>query len=182
MSHSPRVIAVTPPWLPIAIERAAIPCSASRDSTTVERDAMASHDHQIGQALLRADQRDVGGGTRHRARSPSASIARNPSACENAVTAPEPLPVGNAVRPSVALGQSDEHEFLASELGRDPHRNARAHVCAVSFGSPARARINGATKAWKVKIADVGKPGSTTIGFAECSLLRRRRDTAAFPA
>jgi hypothetical protein len=30
----------------------------------------------------------------------SASIATNPSACENAVTAPEPLPVGNAVKPS----------------------------------------------------------------------------------
>ena len=41
-----------------------------------------------------------------------------------------------------------------------------AIVCAASGGSPARARITGATKAWKVKIAEVGKPGSTTIGLS----------------
>ena len=36
---------------------------------------------------------------------------------------------------------------------------------AASGGRPAQARITGATKAWKVKIAEVGKPGSTTTGF-----------------
>ena len=34
-----------------------------------------------------------------------------------------------------------------------------------SGGRPALARITGATKAWKVKIAEVGKPGSTTSGL-----------------
>ena len=38
-------------------------------------------------------------------------------------------------------------------------------VSEASAGSPARARITGATKAWKVKIADVGKPGSTATGL-----------------
>ena len=35
-----------------------------------------------------------------------------------------------------------------------------------SGGRPAKARITGATKAWKVKIAEVGNPGSTTTGFS----------------
>src|SRR5262249_43801466 len=30
-------------------------------------------------------------------------MAKNPSACENAVTAPEPFPVGDAMRPSSSL-------------------------------------------------------------------------------
>ncbi len=34
-----------------------------------------------------------------------------------------------------------------------------------SGGKPALARITGATKAWKVKIAEVGNPGSTTSGL-----------------
>ena len=38
-------------------------------------------------------------------------------------------------------------------------------VTAASGGRPALARITGATKAWNVKIAEVGKPGSTTIGL-----------------
>ena len=38
-------------------------------------------------------------------------------------------------------------------------------VRAASGGSPARARITGATKAWKVKIAEVGNPGSTASGL-----------------
>ena len=36
---------------------------------------------------------------------------------------------------------------------------------AASGGNPARARITGATKAWKVKIAEVGNPGSTASGL-----------------
>ena len=40
-----------------------------------------------------------------------------------------------------------------------------ATVCAASGGKPVRARIHGATNAWKVKIAEVGNPGSTAIGF-----------------
>jgi hypothetical protein len=38
-------------------------------------------------------------------------------------------------------------------------------VRAASGARPARARITGATKAWKVKIAEVGKPGSTAKGL-----------------
>ena len=38
-------------------------------------------------------------------------------------------------------------------------------VTAASGGRPALARITGATKAWNVKIAEVGNPGSTTMGL-----------------
>ena len=45
-----------------------------------------------------------------------------------------------------------------------PERSAST-VRAASGGRPASARITGATKAWKVKIAEVGNPGSTAMGL-----------------
>ena len=45
-------------------------------------------------------------------------MAKNPSACENAVTAPEPFPVGNAMGPPVGAYQRDQHEFFTAELGQ----------------------------------------------------------------
>ncbi len=53
-------------------------------------------------------------------------------------------------------------------------------VSAASGGSPARARITGATKAWKVKIAEVGKPGSTTTGLP--SITARQSGLPGFSA
>ena len=96
----------------------------------------------------------------------SASISIKPSACENAVTEPEPFGEGKAIIEFFTLDQCDQHEFLAAKLGRHPHRHSRFHYD-VDFPAAGRraCRITGATKVWKVKIAEVGKPGSTTTGF-----------------
>ncbi len=91
-------------------------------------------------------------------------MAKNPSACENAVTAPEPFAVGNATRPSSA--PTRETSANSSRPSSDGMRNGTraVTVCAASTGNPARARMSGATKAWNVKIAEVGNPGSTISG------------------
>ena len=81
------------------------------------------------------------------------------------MTAPEPLPVGNAIGPSSPATSATSTNSLrpSSEAMRTGTRAST--VRAASGGSPARARMTGATKAWKVKIAEVGKPGSTTSGL-----------------
>ena len=43
--------------------------------------------------------------------------------------------------------------------------NVAGSRSACSAGSPAKARITGATNSWKVKIAEVGNPGRITIGL-----------------
>jgi len=48
------------------------------------------------------DQRDFNSAVGIERRGASASMAKNPSACENAITAPELFPLGNAMRPSSA--------------------------------------------------------------------------------
>ena len=104
-------------------------------------------------------------------------LSRKPSACEKVVTEPEPLAdrKRDRCRPRFRH-QRHQHEFLAAEFGREcaPARVAST-VTAASGGRPALARITGATNAWNVKIAEVGKPGSTTIGFP----MGDRRGTAA---
>ena len=62
--------------------------------------------------------------------------------------------------------QRDHQIFGAAALGVRAHGQRRRHRLVVSFGGrPAMARITGATNSWNVKIADVGKPGSTTTGL-----------------
>ncbi len=93
-------------------------------------------------------------------------MVKNPSAWEKAVTAPEPLPVGNAIGPS-SPSTSDTSTNSSRPSSEAMRTGTRAvTVRAASGGSPARARITGATKAWKVKIAEVGNPGSTMSGLS----------------
>ena len=82
------------------------------------------------------------------------------------MTDPEPFGIGNAIVPSSPVDQRDQHELLAAELRGNAHRHAspRPSRPRPAAGRPC-ARITGATKAWKVKIAEVGKPGSTAIGL-----------------
>ena len=88
-----------------------------------------------------------------------------PSACEKLVTAPEPLAEGNATAPP-SSATSDTSTNSLRPISDAMRSGTRASmVCAASGGKPARARITGATKAWKVKIAEVGKPGSTATGL-----------------
>ena len=95
----------------------------------------------------------------------SASISMKPSACEKLVTAPEPFAEGNATAPC-SPETSDTSTNSLRPISEAIRIGTRASmVCAASGGRPARARITGATKAWKVKIAEVGKPGSTAIGL-----------------
>ena len=95
----------------------------------------------------------------------SASISMKPSACEKLVTAPEPLPVGKATVPSSPLTSDTSRNSLRPNSEATRTGTVAVKVSAASGGRPARARITGATKAWKVKIAEVGKPGSTTTGL-----------------
>ena len=88
-----------------------------------------------------------------------------PSACEKLVTAPEPFAEGNATVPC-SPATSDTSTNSLRPISDAIRIGTRASmVCAASGGRPARARITGATKAWKVKIAEVGNPGSTAIGL-----------------
>ena len=72
---------------------------------------------------------------------------------------------GNAIGPSPS-STSDTSTNSLRPISEAMRSGTRASsVSAASGGRPARARITGATKAWKVKIAEVGKPGSTAIGL-----------------
>ena len=95
----------------------------------------------------------------------SASISRKPSAWEKLVTAPEPLALGNATgRSSPATSVTSANSLRPSSEAIRTGTSASI-TRAASGGRPARARITGATKAWKVKIAEVGNPGSTASGL-----------------
>src|SRR5262245_60917394 len=88
----------------------------------------------------------------------SASISRKPSACEKLVTAPEPLAVGNATGPpSPAVSATRTNSLRPSSEAM--RTGTAASMLWVACVRPVRARIAGATKAWKVKIAEVGNPG-----------------------
>ena len=167
MSHSPRLAAATPPRLPTASTRAEKPRSASAPDHHIERDVVAAHDDEVGRARGAADQRDLrraagierGGqrvdldeavGLREAGHRAGALAGRER---DRAVARPRPATTStNSLRPSSE----------AMRTGTSRRRRSRA----ASGGRPARARITGATKAWKVKIAEVGKPGSTTIGLS----------------
>ena len=125
----------------------------------IERDVVAAHDHQIGRMRGAADQRHLrvavgierGGqrvdlekavGLREAGDRAGALAGRE---CDRAVLAcrsatPARIPCGRVRR-------------------RCAPARARSAFRAASGGRPARARITGATKAWKVKIAEVGKAG-----------------------
>ena len=105
-----------------AITRTVSPCSASPPTTTssamsllpvMTRSGIAADSPiSVTLASVPASSADA-----------SASISRNPSACEKLVTAPEPFGVGNATAPRSPCDQRHQHEFLAAELGRDAHRH-----------------------------------------------------------
>src|SRR5258708_4269895 len=83
----------------------------------------------------------------------------------NVVTEPEPLPIGYAVK----LGESSltrpTRRYSVRPRSDVTLKGIRACTMeADSGGRPARRRITGATNSRKVKMADVGNPGSTTTG------------------
>jgi hypothetical protein len=83
----------------------------------------------------------------------------------NAVTEPEPLAVGNAtVSPSRSTRDTITNSVRPSSEGRRTGTVASTRVSPRS-GRPAMRRRSGATMSWKVNIAEVGKPGSTTTGL-----------------
>ena len=57
------------------------------------------------------------------------------------MTAPEPLPDGNATSPSSPATSEHQHEFLPAHFRGDAHRHARRHA-AGGFGRQAGARAN----------------------------------------
>ena len=67
--------------------------------------------------------------------------------------------------PAVPLDERDHDELGAPEFGGDAHRHGRRHLRLPRGGRPARRRSTGATMSWKVNMAEVGKPGSTTTGL-----------------
>ena len=89
----------------------------------------------------------------------------NPSAWLNAVTLPEPLAVGigGEARARSSTSETMRYSVRPRSEGVRTARVAGTVSCSLA-GRPAMARIIGATNAWKVKIAEVGKPGSTTTG------------------
>ena len=126
---------------------------------------MATHHHEIGHRGGLPDQRHARAG---------ASIERR----RERVDLQEAVGLGEAGDRAGALGnrkrdglagipgdEGDEDEFLAPELEATRTGTSASTTRAACGGSPARARITGATKAWKVKIAEVGNPGSTTSGL-----------------
>src|SRR3954469_19796407 len=85
----------------------------------------------------------------------SASTSRNPSACENVVTEPEPLASGNAIGPFAPATSATSTNSLRPNSDGIRTGTVASTVIAASGGNPALARITGATKAWNVKIAEV---------------------------
>ena len=131
----------------------------------VERDVVAAHDDDVGRACAAAPISVTRAGVSASSEAASASISMKPSACEKLVTAPEPFAEGNAIGAVFAGHERHQHELLAAHSEAMRSGTRASTVSAASGGRPARARITGATKAWKVKIAEVGKPGSTAIGL-----------------
>ena len=136
----------------------------------IECDAMTAHDHQIRQPRLRADQCHVGGGTR-------IECGRKRVDRQKAIRLRESRNRSRALagrkrsQAVIARGQSDEHEFLAAEFGRNANRNARIHALR-SFlrqaGAGANQRRN---ECMEGKDRGGGKPGNTAIGLPNCLLV-----------
>ena len=106
-----------------------------------------------------------------RARLPASSAARARRSREIRRPArswsPRPSPWRSGTRParpSPATSATSTNSLRPSSEAMRTGTSAST-MRAASGGSPARARITGATKAWKVKIAEVGKPGSTASGL-----------------
>ena len=174
-SHSPRPAAATPPM------------AADRDGARREararpaRRAPTSSATQWLPMTTRSGIAAVCPISVTRARVPassadaSASISRKPSACEKLVTAPEPFGGRERDRPArrpPTSATSTNSLRPSSEAIRTG--TSASMVRAASGGSPARARITGAMKAWKVKIAEVGKPGSTASGLPSTTARHKR--------
>ena len=88
-----------------------------------------------------------------------------PSAALNAVTEPEPLPIGYAAspdsprtRPTSRYSVRPRSEFTRIGITASTVRRS-------SSARPAYARITGATNSWNVNTAEVGNPGRITTGF-----------------
>ena len=133
----------------------------------VERDVVAAHDDEIGRARGAAPISVTRACVPASSAAASASISMKPSACEKLVTEPEPFGGRERDRAVARPATSDTSTNSLRPSSEAMRTGTRAStVCAASGGRPARARITGATKAWKVKIAEVGKPGSTAIGLS----------------
>src|SRR5215468_2438963 len=100
-------------------------------------------------------------------------MVTNPSARLNAVTDPDPFPIGYAARPR---GPSTRLISRYSVLPRSEFTRTGIRAVAVvvvSAGRPPSRRITGATNSWNVKMADVGKPGRITTGTGRRSAATR---------
>ncbi len=96
-----------------------------------------------------------------------------PSARLNAVTLPLPLPIGYAASAPSDAGPGSAPARATSPTSRYSRRPRservlsarRARTLSRRCGArPAISRIAGATNSWKVKTAEVGKPGRITTG------------------
>src|SRR5215470_13779034 len=88
-----------------------------------------------------------------------------PSAPLNAVTEPDPLPIGYAARPPAPRTRPTSRYSVRPRSEFTRIGSIADTVCRRSRGTPAYARITGATNSWNVKIADVGNPGRMTTGL-----------------
>ncbi len=138
----------------------------TRADHRIERDVVAAHDDEVGRARRAADQRHLrlaAGIERGGERVDGEEAVGLREARHRAGALADRKGDGAAARPRSATP-------ARIPCGRAPRRcapaRARSTVSAASGGRPARARITGATNAWKVKIAEVGKPGRTTIGLS----------------
>src|SRR5207248_1503940 len=165
-SHSPRRAASSPPVLPTARNFAEKPRSRSRPSRR-------SSPVQCDPITTKSAGRTPAPSSRTSTTSPASRYSRcrgtvtNPSARPNAVTEPEPLPIGNAASGGSEPGRSTRPtrtysvrpRSLLTRIGR-----TATTVPGSSGGRPAIRRSTGATNSWNVNTADVGNPGRTATG------------------
>ena len=90
----------------------------------------------------------------------------NPSARLKAVTEPLPLPMGQALSSPAPSSPSPTSRYSSRPRSERVCIARRAlRVSRRCGGRPAMSRSSGATNSWKVKTAEVGKPGKITTGL-----------------
>ncbi len=132
----------------------------------VEPDAMAADDHQIRQTMRAADELDLdrrsGGEALH-------LLADRDEPVGLAEGGDRPRALGDRIGGERAVGARATSDTIRNSVRPRSEATRIGSVASirstVSDGRPAKARITGATNSWKVKIAEVGNPGRTTIGL-----------------
>ena len=162
-SHSPRLAAARPPVLPTFSALTATPSASQPADQHVEADAVAADDDEVGEAPRAADQLHLDRRVRRHALH---MLADGDEAVGLAEGRDGAGALGDRVggKPAIARRAGTSDTIMNSVRPRSeatPSGSVAVDAPDLRRGRPASARMTGATNSWKVKIAEVGKPGST---------------------